>query len=81
MFRFFRKMVNECFDNTKSVADINKACPKCGYQSRFDKYCYQCGCELGEAPRCSCGNFLDRADDYCTACGKHIDKKDIDIPQ
>lgn len=50
-----------------------KYCPKCNL-SRTGKFCFVCGAELEDYPKCTCGYELHPADVYCPNCGKRIHK-------
>ena len=52
----------------------HKICPnkKCDAMSTDSKFCYKCGTEQIDAPRCKCKRWIGKCDNFCPDCGRPV---------
>ena len=66
----------------KYLIPINKTCPKCGYQSAYNDYCYKDGTRLVRHKRVfpvcpNCKKEVYRTDKYCGECGECLEPESV----
>ncbi len=63
-------------DGNRAIGTINiSKCDKCGSQlTENAAFCHKCGCPVDGTVACQCGTINNIESEFCTGCGKAIER-------